>query len=865
MAPAHDPSSEAAGDPGPAVGDATQHDEALAPDRLGLQSGDRIGPYTLVRPLGAGGMAVVWEAGRNDGTFDRRVALKLPRQQLWRQGHAERFARERQLLARLEHPNIARLYDAGIAPAGSPLEGTPFLVLEFVEGESLIACCDRQRLGIRARLALFAQVLDAVQYAHSRLVLHRDLKPANILVTAEGKVRLLDFGIGKLLGEAEANADTSVTRLTGKPYTPDFASPEQVRGEEPTTASDVYALGVVLYLLLCGVPPYVAADGALDQIEWAILDVEPAPPSARVEAAAAESRGLGPAALRRELRGELDTIVLKALDKSPARRYETVAALSEDLRRHLAGERVLARPDSWLYRTRKYAMRNKVVAGSAVAILLALGSGMGIALWQAERARQALAQAMQLAERNAAVNNFLGTMLSGSTLTEHLTVGQLLTESEGTIDRQFARDPATRAVVLAMLARLYTDANLFARAAPLWARSRADAASSGQTDLIAVSNCLGAVNDAGMGHGDGALARVRAALELPGLGAHERAQCLSAASEVGYLLGDVAGALRDAQAALATLAEVADRYPMDRAEMTGWLGTLWAFNRRDDLAEQLHLAALEQLHALGRERDALAVVETNNYAVLMTRTRPREAVARLLDMRRRFARSAAGTPMPAHLLINYGFALLNAGDPREALAIADDPVLRGDGHEWREMQPQREMVRARAYLDLGDYAAARRALDSAAALLAASPSLVVPPASMKNIQARLLLLEGRLPEARRLLEDQLRSASNGPESRANANHLLAQVALAQGQVDFAEQLARNNLRKAIAAQGQAPWSFSTAREWDVLGQVLARRHDLSGARDAFLRAREQFAHTVLPQSRALAQIDRRLATDLAER
>jgi len=834
------------------------------PGRLGLRPGDRIGPYTLVRPLGAGGMAVVWEAARSDGTFDRRVALKLPRRQLWRVGHAERFARERQLLARLEHPNIARLYDAGVAPAGGPLEGTPFLVLEYVEGTSLTQYCDDHQLGTRARLELFAQVLDAVQYAHTRLVIHRDLKPANILVTSEGRVRLLDFGIGKLMGAEEAARDGSVTLLTGKPYTPDYASPEQVRGEELTTASDVYALGVVLYLLLSGVPPYVAEDGVMGHIEWAILDREPPPPSQRVDAAAAARRNTALAALRRELRGELDTIVLKALDKQPARRYVTVAALAEDLRRHRSGERVLARPDSWLYRARKYAMRNKVVAGSAVAIVLALGVGLGAALWQADRAQRALAQAVQLSQRNAAVNNFLGTMFSGATLTEHLTVGQLLSQSEETIDRQFAHDPATRAAVRSMVANYYSDAGLYAKGSPLWARARADARLSGQTDLIALADCLGTANDVAWGKAVGALAQVRAALQLPGIGAHERALCQYAASEIDYMLGDLSGALHDAREAITTLADVAERYPMERAEMTGWLATVWGANNRDDIAEQLHRDALAQLHRLGRDRDSAAVVIANNYAVLMTRIRPRDAVATLSDLRERFARSATGTPMPAYVLVNFGFALLNAGDPHQALALADDPVLQDDGREWSEERPQRELIRARAYSDLGDYASAHAALNRASALIAAAPALVTPPNSMLSIQARLAFREGHIGEALRITQILLSAKhGTGPEGIGISNRLLAEIRLQQGDLDAAEQQARSNLKHSLAVLGQGNWSLDTGRDWDVLGRVLARRQQIGLAREAFAQAREHFAHTVLPTASILAELDKRIAATAA--
>ena len=268
------------------------------------------------------------------------MALKLPMLGLRRSMLVERFARERDILGALVHPHIARLYDAGITD-----DGQPYMALEVVEGTSLGSYCDERRLGAAERLALAMQVLDAVQYAHTRLVIHRDLKPSNILVTEDGQVRLLDFGVAKLLA-AEGGAErTQLTRLAGQAFTPDYASPEQVRGDHLSTASDVYSLGVVLYELLCGQRPYkLKLSSSAAQLEQAILEAEARPPSSRVDAEAATARNTTVPKLRRALRGELDTIVLKALKKKPEERYGTVAALADDLRRYREGEPVLARP-----------------------------------------------------------------------------------------------------------------------------------------------------------------------------------------------------------------------------------------------------------------------------------------------------------------------------------------------------------------------------------------------------------------------------------------------------------------------------------------------------------------------------------------
>ena len=275
--------------------------------------GDEVGPYRLQQPIGRGGMADVWLAERVDGTMTRKVALKLPRQGLLRHHLTARFERERDILARLEHPNIARLYDAGVST-----DGAPYLAMEYVDGKPITEHCDARRLDIHARLQLFAQVLEAVQYAHGSLVIHRDLKPSNILVTADGQARLLDFGIAKLLTADDAASETLLTQLSGRALTPGYASPEQVLGHPLTTATDVYSLGVVLYELLAGHRPYKVKGTSAAQLEEAIVNVDPVRPSSGIDDDAAAARGTNAKRLGRLLAGDLDTIVMKALAKSAA-------------------------------------------------------------------------------------------------------------------------------------------------------------------------------------------------------------------------------------------------------------------------------------------------------------------------------------------------------------------------------------------------------------------------------------------------------------------------------------------------------------------------------------------------------------------
>jgi WD40 repeat protein/serine/threonine protein kinase len=348
-------------------------------DRDAALIGKHYGPYRIMSLLGHGGMGSVWLAERVDGLFTRKVALKLVHPALVSRVLMERSAREREILAGLNHPNIARLIDAGFAQ-----DGQPYLALEYVAGVPLTSFCDARRLPIRERVQLFRQVLSAVQYAHAHLVIHRDLKPSNIMVTADGQAYLLDFGIAKLLTEGEAK-ETELTRLGGRALTPDYAAPEQIAGAPITTAADVYALGVVLYELLTGVRPYRLKRDTRGALEEAILHADPVAPSrATISENAATARGTTATVLSKLVDSDLDTIVIKALKKFSAERYATVNAFDEDIARYLRGDVVLAQRDSLSYRARKFARRYRVAIGVAGALLLTLAAGLAATGYEAK-------------------------------------------------------------------------------------------------------------------------------------------------------------------------------------------------------------------------------------------------------------------------------------------------------------------------------------------------------------------------------------------------------------------------------------------------------------------------------------------------
>jgi eukaryotic-like serine/threonine-protein kinase len=362
-----------------------------------LQVGARVGPYELIRALGAGGMGQVWLARRADGAFKRDVALKVPTLTHLRADIEQRFARERDILASLEHRHIARFYDAGV-----DVNGLPYLALEYVQGQALSEWCDAHRLSIRSRLELLLQVLDAVLYAHAKHVVHRDLKPSNILVKDSGEVQLLDFGVAKLL-EAQETDQAQLTAVYGRALTPDYASPELLRGDPTDARSDVYSLGVVLYELLTGARPYrLKRAASLGMLEQAMSTMQVRKPSEQIEPAAAAARASTPQRLPRALRGDLDAIALKALARDPAERYPSAATLAEDLRRYLAGRTVKALPARFPHQLRKAIGRNRALIGvsaTAVAALLAAG---GYILYREAATRARTADEVAVSAANGA-------------------------------------------------------------------------------------------------------------------------------------------------------------------------------------------------------------------------------------------------------------------------------------------------------------------------------------------------------------------------------------------------------------------------------------------------------------------------------
>ena len=555
-----------------------------AGDDARLKAGDRLGAWRILNEIGHGGMGTVYLAERADGAFDRRVAVKIVKRGMDTAEVLRRFAGERRILAALDHPNIARLLDGGATP-----DGRPFIVMEFVEGERIDRWCDGRRLGLRERVRLFRDLCEAVHQAHRRLVVHRDVKPSNVLVTADGVPKLLDFGIAKLLESDGGDLTMTGARL----LTPEYAAPEQLGGQPVTTATDVYALGRLLYELLAGVRPATATG----RTPAASPARETPPPSQAVAVtrsrgrattnggtggdggAIAFSRATTPDRLRSALRGDLDTIVMRAMAAEPARRYASAFQLAEDLDRWLAGRPVTARPDSVLYRASKFVRRNPTGSGAAVAFIVLL---IVFAVYMAAAQRRT-ADALERAEneRDTAeeVAALLESILSAgdptALRTERLDtfrVSALLDRSNARVRADLVDRPLVRARLLRAIGDAYRGLGLLDSATAVLGEAVAAGRTAGDTSVLASSLNELALISLQRGQPDRAEPLIREALDL------RRAALPEGHKDLIQSVANLAAARQDqgdldaAAAFYAEALELADRAPApDTAQLTALL------------------------------------------------------------------------------------------------------------------------------------------------------------------------------------------------------------------------------------------------------------------------------------------------------
>jgi hypothetical protein len=714
-------------------------------------AGRRVGPFRLLREIGRGGMGTVWLAERADGQFAQQVAIKLIRSG-WdaADGHT-RFRAERQILAGLTHPNIARLIDGGVDG-----EDRPWLALEYVDGVDLRTYCERAGLGIAARLRLFLIVCAAVAHAHARLIVHRDLKPSNLLVTPAGEVKLLDFGIAKLVDAGDAGV--SAARV----FTPEYAAPEQVRGEPVTTAVDVHALGLLLYELLTGRRPYRLARSTPAAYERAILDQEPARPSQAVLQAGGGSDAPVSRRLHRALRGDLDAIVLKALRKDPAHRYASVAELAADLEHHLAGRPVAARRGGWRYRAGRFVRRHALAAGLAAAAVLALAAGLTAALWQAAEARAQRDLARSESGKAEQTIQFLLDIFRSAdpalTRGRKVTAEELLQRGVERIDRHRLDDAAMRYGLLVAMGEAYLGIGDLGRAYPLFERALTVQREALPGDTLKRVRALVLMGRSRGGGDDLALAGRHldeAADLLPAEAADgELAADLLVSRGINRLaLGDAAGAIDDMARGVALFG--ATRGPGDSQTASAAITLSWAYDEQDRVA------------------DARAVLTP---VVAALRAAPNENPARLADA--------------LDALANTYTAASEAGEAvalrREALAITRR--LYGDAHGYVQIRLNNL---AFSLLRAHDYAGANAAMKESLAGVQATE----PPGSRKlgatlNNLATTEYALGHWTEAERLWGEALAIRRAGGDPTDVAFSLTGSAGAAREQGRLGEAKAR---------------------------------------------------------------------------
>ncbi len=796
---------------------------ALEPD----QPGQRIGPWRLLRELGQGGMATVWLAERADGGLQRQVALKLPRSG-WALGLAQRMARERDILAALEHPRIARLYDAGLTA-----DGRPWLAMECVFGEPIDQHCRQRALPVSQRLRLFLQVTEAVTHAHARLVVHRDLKPSNILVNDEGEVHLLDFGVAKLL-EDEPAPGAALTELLGRAVTPDYAAPEQVAGRPVTVATDVYSLGIVLYELLTGARPYRLGRVTMATLEDAILHAEVAPASGAVR---------GNRALVRQLSGDLDAIVAKALAKAPGQRYASVEALADDLRRHLAGQPVLAQRPSRRYRLGKFVRRHHLVL---TAVTLGLGSlvvGLTVALWQTREAQvQADFARRNFGDGEAALEIATKLMAAGVRPGERLSAEELLERRMQLVESVPLSRPRDRAIAAQVLIDWAIslgrdrDANLM--------YERLLGAVPAQ-DIPALIRCKrGGVLAENGRIDEGVRLLEMAAAEEPDN--HLTAlTCAMRRSQVARNRNDAQGALTYALLAQHHLEASGHEDSGRRAVVAGDLGYALSLNGRPGEADRQFSSALALVAEAGRSQTVEAVDLHNAWGVM------RLHAGDVLGALRRFERAAAivrrddpAAPLPQYLQFNIANAwgLMNHFDKAEAMF----ENLRAEARQGGSASTELAAINALAAVAQwqGHFDAARQHLAQGSVLMARHPMPPTDPASITHhrLWTEQALAEGRTAEALERVDVVLaRLAQTGVRVGRLSNVLLlrSRIQAAAGHPDAALSDGERALDIARQVQGEMPHSVFAGDA----SLNLARLHQAAGRADAARSAaREAAAH-----------------------
>jgi eukaryotic-like serine/threonine-protein kinase len=752
--------------------------------------GRSVGPYVIEAEIGRGGMGSVWRARRVDDRFETTVAVKfLHASWIGLQGE-QRFRSEGQLLGRLDHPNIARLIDAGVLDATHP-----YLVLEYVEGEPIDTHCDKNKLDVAARVTLFLSVLAAVAHAHSHLIVHRDIKPGNIFVTHGGSVKLLDFGIAKLLDDETGSA--KLTKSSASALTPQYAAPEQLLGNAVTTATDVYSLGLVLYVLLTGRHPIVTESGSSAQLIQAILTQEP--PQASAVAGV-------PTIQRRSLEGDLDNILGKALKKAPDERYASAEAFADDLKRYLTHEPVKARADTVTYRLTKFVRRHRGGVLSGVLTVLVLCAATIITFWQKIEVTRQRDAAQFEARRAESANEFLDFLLQSDAGTNQASLSPAARIELGArmLELQYRDDPRFQGRMLIELGNQYRGETLTHQAIELHTRAYSLGRDAQDPELMALAQCAAAETETSAGLTENAPQRLAEAkhliaqLDTPSVILQIR--CRLADADLSVRLGDTTAAEQILVGARRLLEESGQTYRLAYTTVLNDLGGVYNDTARlsEALAMTKLIGATHEKYGRG-STGARIIALQNQSAVLFSMGEFRASLAVSEDVRERRRAIEGDAPEPLSMTVNAASLRVRLGRVQEGVELARAASVRA-----RSAGNSRWLVFALrtvclGSVNLGQMPEAESAFQEMTTALGNGGSTVDP-----RYRGLLDTLRGYIDLHRDNPEAALKSANaafaaigtsakaNGREARASFE-LAANAALAMGRSAESEQFAHQAL------------------------------------------------------------------------
>jgi serine/threonine-protein kinase len=813
--------------------------ETLVSDK----AGDEVGPYRLIEALGSGGMGAVWRAEPVEGGVQRQVALKLPRTG-WTPGLAGRLQRECAILAKLEHPNIARLYDAGLTEAGRP-----WLAMQVIAGVPIDRYCREHQLTVAARLRLFLAVARAISYAHARLVVHRDLKPSNIMVDIAGQVHVVDFGLAKVLDDT-TDRETAITQTVARTLTPDYASPEQIRGDAITVATDVYSLGVVLYQLLAEKRPYRLKRDSAAALEAAIVEADIPPASSQV----------ADRARARALRGDLDTILAKALRKEVEERYPTVEAFATDVDRYLRRLPIHARPPSFAYYANRFVRRHRTAVAGATVAVLALVAGLAGTLYQAHRAeaeRDRAVRELRFAEGSDEFMRFLLSEQSG----KPVPAAELLRRAERSASLQFADDPALRARMQMLITDLYGELGDFKRAETVIGVARRSAEAAGDRWLLIQADCVLAAVYGATGRNKEALelyAKVMPPVEAdPGADPRTAQICYSQRSLALRNDGRADDSANDARAALASIEASRGGYRVNRIFLKTNVAEALTNAGRLREAVTIYEDAVVELGQIGRGGTSAGLLLTSNLLVMLSRAgQPLKGIEV-------YGKAATGDdpdpPAFTSLQVNYARLLYEAGRGEEADRILEDARRAKTGMGDARGEAFAVLTAATVACHLRQDAVRCDALREEAAR---KLDPMLPPkhsvrASIEFLAGRAATARGDTAGARTALEKSAAMYEAAPDRNFNAIRALSELAVAQQEAGDGAA-ARATAAKAVDAARRATSGFEHS-EW--LGSALVAQaavHAAQGdaaARGMLEEGRRNLLATVGPQGPALARAD----------